>query len=65
MIARKYDGHRQRGPGRPPVMTEIRQLVVRMATENRDWGYTRIQGVLANLDHHVARGTIANILKQQ
>ena len=35
-----------------------------MATENRDWGYTRIQGVLANLDHHVARGTIANILKQ-
>ena len=45
-------------------MTEIRQLVVRMATENRDWGYTRIQGVLANLDHHVARGTIANILKQ-
>jgi transposase InsO family protein len=39
-------------------------LVVRMATENRDWGYTRIQGALANLDHHVARGTIANILKQ-
>ena len=27
-------------------------------------GYTRIQGALANLDHHVARGTIANILKQ-
>jgi transposase InsO family protein len=26
--------------------------------------YTRIQGALANLDHHVARGTIANILKQ-
>ena len=45
-------------------MTEIRRLVVRMATENRDWGYTRIQGALANLDHHVARGTIANILKQ-
>jgi hypothetical protein len=44
LIARKYDGHQQRGPGRPPVGAEIRQLVVRMATENRDWGYTRIQG---------------------
>jgi transposase InsO family protein len=35
-----------------------------MATENRDWGYGRIQGALANLGHLVARGTIANILKQ-
>jgi len=23
---------------------EIRQLVARMATENRDWDYTRVQG---------------------
>ena len=64
LIARKYDGHGRRGPGRPPVMAEIRQLVVRMATENRDWGYTRIQGALANLGHEVGRGTIAAILKQ-
>jgi hypothetical protein len=28
-------------------------------------GYTRIQGALANLDHHVSRGTIANILRQR
>jgi putative transposase len=34
-----------------------------MATENRTWGYTRIQGALANLDHDVGRGTIANILR--
>jgi hypothetical protein len=25
---------------------------------NRTWGYTRIQGTLANLHHCVARGTI-------
>ena len=45
-------------------MEQIRSLVVRMATENRDWGYTRIRGALANLGHRVGRGTIANILKQ-
>src|SRR5712664_1368395 len=64
LIARQYDGSARRGPGRPPVMAEVRALIVRMATENRDWGYTRIQGALANLDHHVARGPIANILRQ-
>ncbi len=64
LIAQTYDGRRRRGPGRPRVMPEIRQLIVRMATENRSWGYTRIRGALANLGHHVARGTIANILKE-
>ncbi len=64
LIARKYDGSHRRGPGRPPVMEEIRQLIVQMATENRDWGYTRIRGALANLGYDVARGTIANVLKR-
>jgi hypothetical protein len=44
LIARKYDGSRQRGPGRPQTQNEIQRLVVRMATENHDWGYRRIQG---------------------
>ena len=64
LIARKYDDSKQRGPGRPGVQDEICQLVVRMASENRDWGYRRIQGALANLGHEVARGTISNILKE-
>ena len=63
LIARKYDGSGRRGPGRPRIMDEIRRLIVRMATENRDWGYTRIRGALDNLGHQVARGTIANVLK--
>ena len=42
LIARKYDGRQRRTPGRPCVMAQIQALVVRMATENRAWGYTRI-----------------------
>ena len=64
LIARKYDGSKQRGPGRPRTQDEIQQWVVRMATENRDWGYRRIQAALANLGFQVGRGTVANILKE-
>jgi len=45
-------------------MREIRALIARMATENRGWGYTRIQGALANLKHEVSRGTIATVLRE-
>jgi hypothetical protein len=48
LIAKKYDGSSLRKPGRPLTSTEISKLVVRMAEENRGWGYTRIQGALAN-----------------
>ena len=39
VLTRKYDGSRQRGPGRLRTRDEIQRLVVRMAMENRDWGY--------------------------
>jgi transposase InsO family protein len=45
-------------------MNVIVNLVLRMALENRCWGYTRIQGALANLGHQVGRGTVANILRE-
>ena len=64
LIAQKYDGSKNRGPGRPPTTQEIEDLVVRMVVDNRDWGYTRVQGALANLGHHVSRGTIANLLRK-
>ena len=43
LIAMKWTFLR-RGPGRPRVMRTIQELVVRMASENPRWGYTRIQG---------------------
>jgi putative transposase len=64
LIARKYDGTANRGPGRPRTADEIAALVTRMAKENRTWGYRRIQGALANLGYMVAHQTIGNILKE-
>ena len=61
LIARKYDGTARRGPGRPRTKSQIESLVIQMAIENRDWGYTRIIGALSNLGHSLARGTVANI----
>ena len=60
-IARKWTYARTR-PGRPAAVDETRRLVLRMATENPGWGYTRIQGALKNVGHNVARSTIAHIL---
>ena len=62
LIAGKYDGSKKRGPGRPRTAKEIERLVVRLANENRTWGYRRIQGALGNLGHEIGRGTIAEIL---
>ena len=65
LIPQKYDGTASRAPGRPRTGGEIAELVVRMAEENRDWGYRRIQGALSNLGHEVARSTIAQILQRR
>ena len=64
LVAQKWDFSKRRGPGRPGIMREISQLIVRMAQENPGWGYTRIQGALANLSHTVGRGTVSNVLKR-
>ncbi len=63
LIAQQNDGTGRRSPGRPPVKAEIRELIVRMASENRDWGTTRIQGALANLNRDAPRGTVATVLR--
>src|SRR3977135_2035580 len=65
LVARKFDGSKaRRGPGRPRIKREVEQLIVRMAKENRDWGYDRIAGALANLGYKVCDQTVGNVLQR-
>ena len=63
LIAAKWTYPSKRA-GRPGIMRAIRELVVRMATDNPSWGYCRIQGALKHVGHTVARSTIAKTLKE-
>src|SRR5579859_1038137 len=63
LVAKKWTFLERRRPGRPRTKFDMEQLIVRMATDNPSWGYTRIQGALTNLDIRVGRGTIRCILK--
>ena len=62
LVATKYDGSKKRRPGRPRTKVDIAALVVRMATENGGWGYTRIRDALRHLGHEIARNTVKRIL---
>src|SRR3981189_613744 len=59
---RRVDGSARRGAGRPRIKREVEELIIRMPSENRDWGYDRIAGALANLGHEISDQTVGNVL---
>ena len=54
----------RRGPGRPRVDREIRELIRRMALEN-DWGAPRIHGELEKLGFAVSEATVSRYLPRK
>ena len=65
LIARRHAVlSRPRRAGRPPTLTSIRRLVLRLARENSTWGYRRIHGELLVLGVKVAASTVWEILHQ-
>ena len=63
LAAQKYDSSTQRRKlGRPRKATEIRELVIRLASENIGWGYTKIRDALRGLKIEIGRATVANML---
>lgn len=66
LIANKYDSSEQRKGkpmGRPPAGEETRKLVIRLALDNKSWGYRRISDVAKSLGHEVCKTTVATILE--
>jgi putative transposase len=65
LVAHEFDGSKARsGPGRPRVTRKVEQLIVRLAEQNRDWGYDRLAGALANLGYSVCHQTVGNVLQR-
>ncbi len=62
LVTRKWDYTSRRRPGRPSTAAAIRELVIRMATENPAWGHRRLQGELVRLGHTIAASTVWQIL---
>jgi putative transposase len=66
LVAQKFDSSAQRkSMGRPRIGKELEDLVMRLAKENRSWGYDRIAGALAHLGYDISDQTVGNILKRR
>jgi hypothetical protein len=62
LVARRWTQPRRHTGGRRTT-PELRQSVLRLASENPTWGYRRIQGELARLGYPLAPSTVWLILK--
>jgi putative transposase len=54
----------RRGQGRPPLDHGIQELIIRLATENPNWGYQRIKGELQQLGAQVSATAIRTTLRR-
>lgn len=63
-LENRRDPRRRRGPGRPPIDPELRQLILRLGRENPRWGYLRIKGELLKLGIRISATTIATVLRR-
>ncbi|HUZ81005.1 MAG TPA: helix-turn-helix domain-containing protein [Gaiellaceae bacterium] len=64
LLARRWT-YPHRRPGRPATAAPgVDALIVRLARENPDWGYRKIQGELTTLGLGIAASTVWSILQQ-
>lgn len=62
LLARRWT-YSRRSPGRPSASAEVQELVLRLARENRCWGYQRIAGELAGLGISISATTVRKLLR--
>jgi len=61
LVRRRWSYERRR-PGRPPLLAQTRQLILRLAAENPSWGDKRIHGELIGLGIPLAASSVWNLL---
>ena len=65
LIARKYDGSKNRGKGgRPRISDYLKQLIIDMAKDNKHLGCRKLHGFLKYLGLKVSPATISRVLKE-
>src|SRR5512146_2318022 len=62
LVAHKYDGSKNRKPGRRRISEEVEQLIIQIARKNKTWGSRRIKGQLKYLGHNICHTTIDHVL---
>jgi hypothetical protein len=62
LVCRKWTYKQRTTGGRPPTRRDIERLIVRLARENADWDYGKIQEELLKRDLDISEETIAHIL---
>src|SRR5918998_347466 len=64
LVKQRWTQPRRRRTGGRSTTSELRQLVLRLASENSTWGYRRIHGELAGLGYQIAPSTVWSILRR-
>ncbi len=64
LVARRWT-YTRRAPGRPPLESSLRTLILRLGEENPHWGYKRIVGELRGLAITVSATSVRKVLLEQ
>ena len=65
LVARKYDGSKNRGKGgRPPISDYLKQLIIDMAKDNKHLGIRKLYGFMKYLGYKVSATTISRVLRE-
>jgi transposase len=65
LVARKYDGSKNRGKGgRPRISNKLKQLIIDMALDNKHLGCRSLHGYLKYLGLKVSPATVSRVLRE-
>jgi transposase InsO family protein len=64
LVRRKWTFKKRNQHGRPRISSELEALILRLAKENPNWGYGKLEGELLKLGYDIGRTTVKDVLKR-